>query len=64
MNTPKPTLRKEEDMNDEGLTHVSLRKRGGRKQDNQEVNKKILVSNKFGALEDQPEETPAQHQGK
>ena len=65
MNTPKPTIRKKvEENNDQGFTWVSSWSQGERKQDNQEVNKKIPVSNKFGSLEDQLEETPVQQQEK
>ena len=57
MNHPKPSPGKEEEKNDQGFTRVSLRKRGGRKQDQQEISKKTSVSNKFEVLEDLAEET-------
>ena len=57
-NIPKTTTRKEEEKQDQGFNRVSSRKRGGRKQDNQDAEKKISVSNKFGALEDLSEENP------
>ena len=57
MNNPNKTLGKEEENSDQGFTRLPSRKRGGRKQDNQEVNKKISISNKFEALDDLSEET-------
>ena len=61
MNIPKPTTRKEMENQDQGFTRVSSWKKGGRKQDKHEVNKNILVSNQFGALEYLLEETPAKY---
>ena len=57
INHPKPSLGKEEEKNDQWFTCVSLRKRGSRKQDHQEILKNTLVSNKFEVLEEMMEET-------
>ena len=57
MNHPKNATRKEEENKDQGFTRVSSRKRGGRKQENREVHKKRMVSNKFEILKDLPEDT-------
>ena len=47
---------KEEETKEQGFSRVSSIKRGGPKHDNQEVNKKIVVSNKFDVLDDGMEE--------
>ena len=57
MNNPNKTLGKEEENSDQWFTRLPSRKRGGRNQDNQEVNKKISISNKSKVLDDLLEET-------
>ena len=57
MNHPKNATKKVEEKKEQGFTQVPLRKRGGQKQENHEVHKKTMVSNKFEILEDLLEET-------
>ena len=57
MNHPNTATGKEEETNDQGFIRVPSRKGGGRKQENREVHKKTMVSNKFEILEYIPEET-------
>ena len=51
MNHPNNVTGKEEDKKYQGFTRVPSRKGGGRKQENREVHKKTMVSNKFEILE-------------
>ena len=61
MNIPNPTPGKEEKKNDQGFTWVPSQKRGGRKKENQEVNKNISMTNKFDVCEDISEVTLDKH---
>ena len=61
MNHPKAATGKEEEKKDQGFTRVPSRKRGGQKQENHEVHKKTMVSNKFKILEYLPKETMDNH---
>ena len=57
MKIPNTNPGKEEEKEDQGFTRVSSMKWGRGKHDNQEVNKKITVSNKFKILDGVLEKT-------
>ena len=56
MNSPKTNPEKGNDQSDQCFSRFPSQIRGIRKQENQEVHKKISVSNKFEDLEDNEEE--------
>ena len=55
-NNPNINPKNDELQTEEGFTRAPSRKQGNQKQDSQEVHKKIVVSNKFEALEGHEEE--------
>ena len=57
MKNLKTNLGKEEENKEQGFARAPSWKRGDQKQDNQEVHKRVVVSNKFEVLEGCEEET-------